>query len=535
MKKVFLLAIAVSSLFAHVYFSRGPVRNFSATYDEPVHLTAGVVAWKTGQIRYNGYHHPPLGEMWAAWPTIFTSAIVPTQDPVWIRQRWSPADQYQFADRFLYHNRVDADTLLIRARWMQVALSLIFILFVFIVAWRVAGLDAGVVALAFASFSPTLLAHGAIVSTDLMFATCFFAMFASFLFLDKKWGVVLTGVSLGLCAVSKYFFWGVLPIVAAIFCYEIVVNKKKILQFPVLIKAAVALAISAVIIVIVCRPDQLDMYWLGLKSLFSRAQAGRSSFLLGEHRTEGWLIYFPYLFLVKSTVAELAAVVAAIGVIFNRKFRLPSFLWIPPLIFFAMACVSKVQIGHRYILAVYPFLFVIVGVGLSKIEHTVTRYALMTVLLVAAFIPMARANPNYLSYFNSLVRKPGYEVATDSNVDWGQGLKMLTQSLSPEEKSKGIYLCFFGTADPHYYGIKYLNIASDALSGHTDDSADTSLAPMLFAISATNFQATYYADRNVFAWLRAYTPRVVADSILLYDFSLFPEARQKLNALRSAR
>jgi hypothetical protein len=325
--------LAIITLAAHVFFSRGAVRHFSVTYDEPVHVTAGFVAWKTGQMRFNGYHHPPLGELWAALPLVFTGAIVPMQDPAWIRQRWSPADQYQFADRFLYHNRVSASELITRARWMQVALTMLLIILISLVAWRVAGVEAGVLALVFASLSPTLLAHGAIVSTDLMFATWFFGLFASFLFLEKKWGVALTGVALGLCAVSKYFFWGVVPIVGAIFAYEKLVIARTIgkqgtrlsqghgrLEIASakrrprndIISLLTVLGIAFVVITVVCRPDQLDLYWLGLKSLLTRAQAGRSSFLLGEHRVDGWLIYFPYLFLVKSSLAELAALIVAV-------------------------------------------------------------------------------------------------------------------------------------------------------------------------------------------------------------------------------
>jgi hypothetical protein len=165
-------------------------------------------------------------------------------------------------------------------------------------------------------------------------------------------------------------------------------------------------------------------------------------------------------------------------------------------------------------------------------EPPLRRISLAAILLGAALFTAIRVNPFYLSYFNPLAARPGYDVSTDSNVDWGQGLNYLSESLSPDDKLKGIYLCYFGTADPHYSNIKYLAVASDTLSGHMDDSADKTLAPTTFAISATHYQSTYYADKDLFGWLRAYTPRVVADSILVYDFSAAPEALQRLRALR---
>src|SRR6266498_5706938 len=79
---------------AHVYLGLGSIRQFAPTYDEPVHLTAGYVYWKTGDYRFNGYHHPPLAEMWAAFPLLFLNPTLPVQRPEWINQEWRAKDQY---------------------------------------------------------------------------------------------------------------------------------------------------------------------------------------------------------------------------------------------------------------------------------------------------------------------------------------------------------------------------------------------------------------------------------------------------------
>ena len=112
------------------------------------------------------------------------------------------------------------------------------------------------------------------------------------------------------------------------------------------------------------------------------------------------------------------------------------------------------------------------------------------------------------------------------------------------EKADGIFLDYFGTPDPHYYGIKYvplgmINTISDnestsqARSLRAGDNIDFSREnKVLFAISATNLQATYYADKNLFSWLKNIKPdKIVAHSIFVYNMSAHPLEYAKLKAL----
>ena len=77
-------------------------------------------------------------------------------------------------------------------------------------------------------------------------------------------------------------------------------------------------------------------------------------------------------------------------------------------------------------------------------------------LLIWAAVEAIAIHPHFLAYFNEIVggSANGYKHLTDSNVDWGQGLKALGESLSEKDRADGIYLCYFGTADPHAYGIR---------------------------------------------------------------------------------
>ena len=149
---------------------------------------------------------------------------------------------------------------------------------------------------------------------------------------------------------------------------------------------------------------------------------------------------------------------------------------------------------------------------------------------------VVQVRPHFLPYFNEAVGGPsqGYRYFTDSNVDWGQGLKELALALEPEDLKNGIYLSYFGVADPHSYALIYRDIGSDAIAGHKDDSSLAGLTPTKFAISVTNLQATYYVDKEVFSWLKDMTPwKKVGYSIFIYDFKNNPEALSRLERLRT--
>src|SRR5688572_6106529 len=145
---LFLLFIA-----AHIYLGLRAIDAQSATYDEPVHAVAGYAYLKTGDYRYNGYHHPALSEMWAALPWLVLKPLFPFHDPVWLKQQWDALSQYRFAAKVLYQNRISHELLLNSARMMQLFLSVILGLILFWAGWEKGGPWAGIITAAFWAFS----------------------------------------------------------------------------------------------------------------------------------------------------------------------------------------------------------------------------------------------------------------------------------------------------------------------------------------------------------------------------------------------
>lgn len=138
-----------------------------------------------------------------------------------------------------------------------------------------------------------------------------------------------------------------------------------------------------------------------------------------------------------------------------------------------------------------------------------------------------RAYPWYISYFNELIggTKNGWKYFTDSNIDWGQGLKNLGVWVKENDfAKKGIYLSYFGTGDPEYYGITYKpvgfvsNLKYEERAGK--NIVDNKIDRIILAVSITNLQATYYKDKEVFSFLKKIKTYSNLRSIYIFVYDL---------------
>ena len=134
----------------------------SATVDEVAHLPAGYTYWATRDFRMNP-EHPPLAKLVAALPLL---ALKPKLDLTW--PEWSAATEAIFGYGFLYTN--NADRLLFWGRLPMTLIAVLGALVVFLWAREMFGPAPGLFALGLCAFSPNLLAHGMLVTTDVPLA-----------------------------------------------------------------------------------------------------------------------------------------------------------------------------------------------------------------------------------------------------------------------------------------------------------------------------------------------------------------------------
>lgn len=281
---------------------------------------------------------------------------------------------------------------------------------------------------------------------------------------------------------------------------------------------------------IVVRLDNLHYVpqaWLHGFLYTYQSALSRDTFLLGQYSKVGWWYYFPLAMLFKTPLATLVAFMAAAGVLIyvllKRRGELLNWtsicLVLPPAIYLLVAVTSNLNLGLRHVLPVYPFLFIGVGLAVAELWRRwprATRWAGLTLALGLAVESFA-AFPNYIPFFNAAAggARGGLRLLGDSNLDWGQDLKLLAQwqQKHPDEK---LYLVYFGLADPWAYRIDYTNFPGGYLFG---PEIQASRDPGVLAISATNLQGIY-ADRefrDTYAKLKDYKPiDVLGGSIYLY-------------------
>jgi Dolichyl-phosphate-mannose-protein mannosyltransferase len=281
----------------------------------------------------------------------------------------------------------------------------------------------------------------------------------------------------------------------------------------------------------------------------------RNAFLLGGYSNVGWWYYFPLAMLFKTPVATMG--LAALAVIWMVR-RLIStcrsgaesggnkMRWwtmgcvaMPAAIYGIEAMHTHLNIGMRHILPIYPFIYLGMGKVVSEWVATGSRavVGLVVVLLSCLAIESLHAWPDYIPFFNiaSGGERGGLRLLGDSNLDWGQDLPLLAQwqEKHPDER---LYLNYFGTADPAYYGINYVNV----VGGYPFSMQPLELMdrPGILAISASNLQGTYYSGmfRDRMALLRQRAPiEVLGGSIYLYEWTADDAAAERHQFLSTSQ
>jgi hypothetical protein len=217
----------------------------------------------------------------------------------------------------------------------------------------------------------------------------------------------------------------------------------------------------------------------------------------------------------------LALIGAALVFAWRTRGAGVAFLLLPAGIWLAAASLSRYNIGHRHLLPMYPFLFVLCG-GLaepwSRLPARKRRWSALLVLALVAMAPFA-AYPHVLSYVNEAGggSRNGWRLLADSNVDWGQDLAALGAALKRRGITEPVNLCYFGTADPRYHGIRHVNLPGGVWF-EPQAGFGAARRPGWLAISANGLNGVFYD-----AALRAAWADFMRDAILVerIGYSIF--------------
>jgi len=525
---------------------------FGHTWDEPEHLAAGLSLLDHGRYDYD-IQHPPLARLALATGPYLAGA----------RSQGKPGPDGRPEGIAILYGSGHYDLYLTLARAGALPFLALLVLVAYLWARPLGGPAAGLLAAGFVATTPVLLGHGALADLDVpAAATCLLALIAVQRWLARGRGrdalaMGLAGgiavatklsaipfVGLGFIALAALARWqgpaeprhaprlrtriaglALAGLVAAVvltlaygghFVYLTDAGHRYSQPLEYLFGHAgrlhdLAYAIAARVPV----PEAFQLIVGGIEALSWHNTIGHPSYLLGQVRTTGWWYFYLVALAVKSPLPLLALGVPGLALLAREGARTRSAaLLAPPVLFVALlafsSLYSRINIGVRHVLVLYPLLATGAAVLTLKVwawcqTAVPVGRARAAALGLAALLgwqaaALGYAWPDYLAYFNALAPEPR-RVLIDSDLDWGQDLKRLSQRLA-ELKVPVISLAYLGTADlPREHLPPYVLLGPDERA--TGWVAVTALARA-------------HAPRR-FDWLDAYPRRErIGPSIDLY-------------------
>ncbi|MDJ0851214.1 MAG: glycosyltransferase family 39 protein [Myxococcota bacterium] len=525
----------------------------SVTIDEFVHLPVGLHLLERRDFHIDPIN-PPLPRMLFALPVRSSGAELPDGAR---EGHWRFAGSFMRANFFPYH------PLFVRARAAAIGVALLLGIVVFAWARELAGPRAGLLALLLFAFSPSLLAHGHLVTLDVagaLGATLTLFLFWRFLGRPGPAAGAAVGAALGLALLCKLSALFLAPALLVSLVVELAGSGRRRASAARWL-GGLALAPATALVVVnlgylgsdTFRPlaeasflpegtlarlqEALPQLRLPLPLPFlegidhaSHVAVARTEyfFLLGELSTTGWWYYHLVAFLVKTPLPLLGLALVAAGVAVARRppgLRLHALVVPLLLLFAANALFNSQSIGVRHVLTATPLLFVgvspLLAAALEDLPGQWRRRRSRSASLVAAaalvwFVAGSLAvAPRYLQYFNELAGGPdgGHRVLVDSNLDWGQDLIRLKEYMDAEGLER-VALAYFGRVHPHVYGIDFVPLERDTREGVAVVSASFLMGRPYYWV---------YRGRpglvppNAYAWLRERQPSRRVGSLFVYE------------------
>ena len=344
------------------------IKDDSLTFDEVAHIPAGYSYLTQRDYRLNP-EHPPLIKDLSAIPLLFLDLNFPEEHSSWTQEE-NPAwwFQFDFGTKFLYQSNNNPDQILFWARIPMIFVFTLLGLFIFLWTKQLFGTSPALLSLFLFSFSPTFLAHGRLVTTDIgaAFGTVLSTYFwLKFLKNPKRKNIILAGLAFGFSMLLKFSLVLLLPFLAIITLVYALLNAKKNKYFPNILKYALLSASILVIgflcvilpvyqyhisnypidkqirdtefilstintlpflknvnIVMASNPilRALGQYLLGILMVLSRSSGGNSTYFLGKISATAWKTYFPVVYAIKEPLAfHILTITALLYASWHRK------------------------------------------------------------------------------------------------------------------------------------------------------------------------------------------------------------------------
>jgi hypothetical protein len=527
----------VASLFVALAVARvtATYTHFSQTYDEPVHVAMGLEWLDRGTYTLE-LQHPPLARIFDALALRIDGQHYPP-GPIVLSDPAAPIrkgnailggpDDYQ---RNLTLARIGV------LPWLLLAAFVVF-------HWTraIANTESAVAAVALFTFVPAILGHTGLATTDMaLAATLPAAVYALVRWIERPSAgrMALFACALAAAVLSKFSAIPFLVVIGSmVFLLKLRENGPDKRVRPTFVAFGIAVPIAALLIWAAYRfsiwpapmygfppnellamlaeakapPDRALFFLLshfrlpapelfaGLAHLGEHTLFGHPSYFLGQIRTHGVWYFFPVVIAVKTPIAFL--ILAVLGA---RRASIPV---LSAAAIVVVAMVSRINLGVRHVLPIYPLLAIAGGIALIEMWQRRRIAALIMAIVLGAWMAVSSllAHPDYIAYFNELAGRHPERIVVDSDLDWGQDLPRLRDAIV-DRRIDRLWIAYFGSTDLSRYPLA---------------PAIRKLPPRTrvkgwIAISKTSLKGAYGRPDD-YAWLEQLTPaQEIGRSILLY-------------------
>ena len=454
----------------------------SVTVDEVSHIASGVSYLQKLDLRLNE-EHPPLPKVLAAIPLVLRGVHADYSHISWkISEDFFPAymGQWVFGQWLLtrWNNPVAT---LAWARLPMLLLALVLGWALYAYARRLGGTWGGLICLSVYVSTPTFIAFGPLVHTDIavtLFSLSTLWRFAEVWQNPSRKNAVLFGLSLAGALLSKFtagilFFafvavalstrWRAVPgrpigkpearrwhrlrwratlqgilwagLVVYLFYFIFSLNQSTDVLYRI------GHGPAAVPLRRLLMPP-----WLYLRGVFFVLLTGsRPTFILGHAYPHGVWFYFPVLFLLKSPPGFLGLLALALALALWQKRRdegnpaaIPAelaihwrVLWVALVVFTGFCMLSRLDLSIRHfsiplvllILLLAPLPRMVARLEASAPNLARLAAAAAVALTLSFLLTAVRAYPYYFPYINAFsLGRTAYALVNDSNLDWNQSL-----------------------------------------------------------------------------------------------------------------
>ncbi|HUP61794.1 MAG TPA: glycosyltransferase family 39 protein [Thermoanaerobaculia bacterium] len=420
---------------------------FSATVDEPMHVSAGLQLYTQHVYTYQP-ENPPLPRL------VFALA------PFLGGMEFDPAREIGEQLRGVFYSRGRYKTNLVLARCG----NLLFFVLASIAVWRWArrelGAAGGFMAMLIFTMQPAIVAHAGFATHD-MAATAGVAVsllaFARWLDRPTLAHAIACGAAFAFAVLCKFSAIGYVP-AAWLALYVVRAVRERRMQNP--IPSLLAASATTVLLIWAGYAFTTRAFFAGIRGLRALDGMHHFAFLFGDVSGRGWWYYFPAALLLKATLATLLLVAC---VFLARRMRIAGESLAAALAILAVSMTSHLNLGVRYVLPIFAPLAVTAAAtvlamlrwqrsgrlqpagGRAEARPYVMRFAAIALLAWHTGASVL-AHPDTLPYFNELAGREPWRYLIDSNIDWGQDVLRLKRVIR-QKKIERIGLGIMGWHD----------------------------------------------------------------------------------------